>query len=196
MEKKILLPFVILMLAFVACNSDKHSYQSDEDAVIDLESAILLTDDNVMGEMPTYISTEEGESVKFERSFENAPPMIPHKVTGLLPITISNNECLRCHMSDKIRYSDATPMPRSHYVNYRPEFIKDKDIYIENAEANEVVAKDLGDKLCAAMFNCTQCHAPQTEVTVDISNIFVPDFRDGRSDEKSNLYDNMDEGVK
>jgi len=32
-----------------------------------------------------------GSAPKFERSYVNAPPLIPHSVKGLLPITKSNN---------------------------------------------------------------------------------------------------------
>ena len=66
----------------------------------------------------------------------------------------------------------------------------------EELQQRLVSEKENLTKLNSAQFNCTQCHAPQAEISVDISNIFVPDFRDGSSNEKSNLSDNMDEGVK
>ncbi|HSB51397.1 MAG TPA: nitrate reductase cytochrome c-type subunit, partial [Dissulfurispiraceae bacterium] len=38
-----------------------------------------------------YVSTEPGKSKKFQRAFENSPPLIPHDLTGMLPIAQTNN---------------------------------------------------------------------------------------------------------
>jgi len=47
-----------------------------------------------------------------------------------------------------------------------------------------------------AFFNCSQCHVPQAEVTVDISNVFDPEYRSDRDKSRSNLKDKMEEGVR
>jgi nitrate reductase (cytochrome), electron transfer subunit len=196
MEKKFLVVAVIALMIISACSSDKKTGEWIADENINMASAELLSDESPLGEMPVYVNTEEGESELYERAFENAPPMIPHKTKGLLPIKIDNNECLRCHMPNKSKHFEAIPVPETHFTDYRPEIILDGELYKVDAEANEVVAKNLGDKLSAAMFNCTLCHAPQAEITVDISNLFDPDFRRGKGSSSSNLSDVMDEGVK
>jgi len=73
-----------------------------------------------------------GASTKFERAFVNAPPMIPHSVDGLLPITQSNNQCLGCHMPEVAKSVNATPIPVSHFTNYRPTTVlKDGELVKE-----------------------------------------------------------------
>ena len=67
-----------------------------------------------------YSRPAPGASTKFERAFVNAPPMIPHSVEGLLPITQNNNQCLGCHMPEVAPSVKATPIPASHFTNYRP----------------------------------------------------------------------------
>lgn len=196
MEKKLLVIAVIALVIISACSSDKKSGEWIADENIEMSSAELLSDESPLREMPVYVSTEEGESELYERAFENAPPMIPHKTTGLVPIKIDNNECLRCHMPIKAEYFKATPLPETHFTDFRPEIIQDGELYKVDAKANEVVAKDLGDKLSAAMFNCTLCHAPQAKISVDISNLFSPDFRKRNGSSGSNLNDVMDEGVR
>ena len=41
-----------------------------------------------------YDRPAPGASTKFERAYKDAPPMIPHSVEGLIPITKMNNQCL------------------------------------------------------------------------------------------------------
>ncbi|MEA3477051.1 MAG: nitrate reductase cytochrome c-type subunit [Bacteroidota bacterium] len=191
--------FITLLLAvamLMACQEDtkESNWVADED--IAMTSEELLTDESPLGDMPIYIETEEGESESFNRAFENAPPMIPHKTRGLVPITIDNNLCVRCHMPDKSREIGSTPLPQSHFTAYRPELTEKDGLFQVDAEENEVVMEDLDGKLSAAMFNCTMCHAPQAEVTVDIENLFTPAFRKSNGKSKSNLSDVIDEGVK
>ena len=62
-------------------------------------------------------------------------------------------------------------------------------------DVSEVVETDL-EHFNGAMFNCSQCHVPQAEVTVDIPNTFDPDYRKSSNKTQSNLKDNMGEGVR
>ena len=50
--------------------------------------------------LPTYEWKAEapGANAVLERSFENAPPLIPHNLDDMLPITTDNNMCLSCHI--------------------------------------------------------------------------------------------------
>jgi nitrate reductase cytochrome c-type subunit len=61
-----------------------------------------LSDEDIT--VPTHGETtkkEPGESTRFTRSFENSPPLIPHDITGMLPLAESDNICLGCHMPDE-----------------------------------------------------------------------------------------------
>ncbi|MDH5682828.1 MAG: nitrate reductase cytochrome c-type subunit, partial [Spirochaetota bacterium] len=66
-----------------------------------------------------YSKTGPGQSKKIARSFENAPPMIPHSTENFLPITKGNNMCLQCHMPAMAKATKATPIPKSHLYDLR-----------------------------------------------------------------------------
>ena len=107
-----------------------------------------------------YTEAGPGESETLERSFENAPPLIPHAVDDLLPITISNNACLDCHLPANAGDVGATAMPASHFFDMR-----------RRTQVSEVNR---------ANYVCTLCHAPQTDAEQLITNTFAPEFRDAQ----------------
>ncbi len=147
-----------------------------------------------------------GEAQKFERAFLNAPPMIPHSVEGLLPITKDNNQCLNCHMPEAAKGVGATPLPESHFTNFRPTTVMEGSNVVKEGK---VVGKDIGNTsdikvakakhlktLYQGRFNCSQCHAPQAKVDTAVANTFTPDFKDGKGKAGSTLMDVMNEGVE
>jgi cytochrome c-type protein NapB len=74
-----------------------------------------------VGEKTNYSKVSAGSGQFINRAFENAPPMIPHDVKGMLPIKIGNNACLSCHTPEVAAAVNATPFPASHMTNYRPD---------------------------------------------------------------------------
>ena len=118
-----------------------------------------------------------GEAQRYERSFENAPPMIPHDLEGLIPIPADNNMCVTCHMPEVAKDVGATPIPKSHLYSIRNK-------------------KDLEGKLSDDRFNCTTCHVPQANVEAKFKNNFKPEYRDANSSQHSNLLDVLNEGVR
>ena len=118
-----------------------------------------------------------GESKRYDRSFENAPPLIPHDLEGLIPITADNNMCVNCHMPEVAKDVGATPIPKSHLYSIRNK-------------------KDLEGKLSDDRFNCTTCHVPQANVEAKFKNNFKPEYRDANSTSRSNLLDVLNEGVR
>jgi len=74
-----------------------------------------------------YGKDAAGTSKKIERAFENAPPMIPHDVEGMLPIKVGNNMCVSCHLPDVAAAAKATPVPASHFASFRPTTAIAKD---------------------------------------------------------------------
>jgi cytochrome c-type protein NapB len=149
-----------------------------------------------------------GASTKFERAYVNAPPMIPHSVEGLLPITQSNNQCIGCHMPETAKAMGATPIPVSHFTNYRPTTVyKDGELVKEGKTvgmggelgnvSDIVVAKaKKSDKLYQGRFNCSQCHAPQAKIDTAVGNTFESDGLTDELKSHSSLADAMNEGVK
>jgi cytochrome c-type protein NapB len=150
-----------------------------------------------------YDRPAPGAAQKFERSYVNAPPLIPHSIEGLVPITIKNNQCLGCHMPDVAKSVGATPIPESHFVDFRPSTKLDKNgnvvkdgKVVANATDIKVAKFKKLKKLNPARYNCTQCHVPQANVKPLVGNTFKPDFQNEEQMKHSNLIKVIDEGVK
>ena len=159
---------------------------------------------NTEGDKADYDRPAPGASTNFERAFRDAPPMIPHSVEGLLPITKMNNQCLGCHLPEVAESVGATAIPLSHFTNYRPETHMEKGKVLKEGKAlsgsntsDVKIAKTRkGDTIYQARFNCTQCHAPQSKMATSVANTFRPDFDDKTYKAHSSLADAMNEGVE
>lgn len=165
-----------ICLVILGCGSISEVTKLYDDKDMGLRKT-ALSNENLQLEDINYTQADAGTSTKVARSFENAPPLIPHSTEGLLPITTDNNICLTCHMPEYAEAVGSTPIPKSHLFSLRD-------------------GKDLYGKLSDARFNCTQCHVPQANVTPLVKNNFKADFRDEGSKEKSNLLDVLNEGVR
>ncbi len=101
-----------------------------------------------------YSTTDAGSVGKrSERSYMTAPPMIPHTVKDMVPITLETNLCRDCHVQpsmigQKLTQGMPVPAPVSHYVD-----VKAGELYM-------------------GRYNCTQCHAPQAKVNVLVKSTF------------------------
>ena len=121
---------------------------------------------------------EPGESTRFDRSFENSPPLVPHDITGMLPLEgDGENICMGCHMPEEAIFSGATSIPSSHLIDFD-------------------TGRDLDGSLDGSRFNCLQCHVIQTILSPAVENIFKGEFRDKNGRYRSNLIDNLNEGVE
>jgi cytochrome c-type protein NapB len=132
--------------------------------------------------------------------------MIPHSVEGLLPITKMNNQCLGCHLPEVAPAVGSTPIPATHFTNYRPttvlkdgEVVKEGKIVgkeLKNVSDIKIAKAKKGDTLYQGRFNCTQCHAPQSKMKTAVANTFRPDFGNDEEKAHSSLLDHMNEGVE
>jgi cytochrome c-type protein NapB len=151
-----------------------------------LRKTSVSNESNIAGSKTNYSNTDPGSGHKFRRAFQDAPPMIPHSTEGMLPITIQDNQCIACHSPEVAVDMGATPIPTSHYTNFRPQhqllegerFVKSVDNY-----KNETSIKPQ-ETLAGARFNCSQCHAPQSDGQL-VENNFQPDFIAADGAEKS-----------
>ncbi|QEZ89759.1 periplasmic nitrate reductase NapAB, small subunit, periplasmic diheme cytochrome c550 protein [Aliarcobacter cibarius] len=173
-----------------------------KDESIGLRKDNLYTEDKVVSDETKYKTDPAGASTKIERAFENAPPMIPHDVEGMFIITSDNNQCTACHDPAIAASMGATPIPKSHYTSFREavELSKDGNLQREgkavaNSSDLKSVVKPL-ETLSNARFNCSACHAPQSDSTNVPKNNFTPEFRSTELNGKSNLIDVIGEGVK
>lgn len=149
--------------------------RGEEDLGIRKET--LYDESGVIPSHGEYGKTEPGKSRRIERAFENSPPLIPHDLTGMLPIAETNNACLDCHLPENAPPLNATPMPRSHFTDLDTR-------------------KDLKDRMDGKRYPCMQCHVPQVNIPEPIRNTFRPDFRSKQSKKRSNLLDSLNEGVR
>jgi len=164
---------MLLSCAQTMTQTKKDAYTEEE---LGLRHETLYDESSTVPVHGETTKKEPGESTKFERSFENSPPLIPHDITGMLPLE-EDNICMGCHIPEEAISSGATPIPSSHLVDFD-------------------TGKDLEGSLDGARFNCMQCHVVQNILTPAVENIFKGEFRDERGRYRSNLLDILNEGVE
>ena len=177
-------PHRILFLLLVVCACSATACLGQENgsdgsaAVADHELSYrnepLAADSGAPG--GTVTAADPGDSEPAERSFENAPPVIPHNVDGLFPITLDENACIDCHGPENAADAEAPAVPASHTYDIR----RDRQL----ADVNP------------ANYACNLCHAPQAEVAELVGNAFAPFFRSDEARRNSNLLKILDEGVE
>ncbi len=186
---KITIGLVAAAVLMVGCNETTAKKPAEVDAPVTeaslgLRKTDLYTEDSTIASKTEYRTAQAMSSSKIRRAFQDAPPMIPHDTTGMLPIKIGDNRCVSCHDPVMASGVGATPIPVSHFTNFRPTnkvingtFKNEVDNY-----KNEVSIKET-THLQGARFNCSQCHAPQSQGNLAVENTFEPEFtsEDGAS---------------
>ena len=109
-----------------------------------------LTEQDLVPAMTEYVGKTPGEQEKLARSFEQQPPLIPHKIDGYR-IDLKGNRCLECHEKPFYKEENAPKIGDSHY--------KDRE------------GKVL-DKISMGRYNCNLCHVPQVNAQPLVSNTF------------------------
>ncbi len=124
-----------------------------------------------------YNKAAPGTSRKIQRAYQDAPPMIPHDTEGMLIITKDNNQCLQCHKPEVAEMVGATAIPKSHFLNMRPEnkIVNDKLVNGVDILQNQVSIKKI-TKVYEGRFNCVQCHAPQSNAKLITDNKFQAEY--------------------
>lgn len=169
--RKIIL-FALVFTLFIGCvKNDKFISSQEFGLRKDIANEDLKLIDINWSKQPA------GMSKKYARSYENAPPLIPHDLEGLLPITKDLNMCVTCHMPEIAQSVGAVAIPKSHLVDLRTN-------------------TDLNGELEAARYNCDQCHVPQANIDPIVANKFNAAFRKRQSMQSSNLFEIINEGVK
>lgn len=179
---------VAAALLIVGCNEGASSASQPKvketiaEESLGLRKVDLYSEDDALAEKTEYRHAGAGSSHKIKRAFQDAPPMIPHDTTGMLPIKAGGNQCISCHTPPGIM--GATPIPVSHFTDFRPKhkvvdgtFVKVADNY-----KNDVTIRKT-DHLQGARFNCSQCHAPQSQGNLAVQNTFEAIYtnKDGAS---------------
>ena len=194
---KLIFGLVTLAVFFVGCNEAPNagSKQGIKPTVseesLGLRKTGFYAEDDTIAPKTEYRAAIPGSSRTIKRAFQDAPPMISHSVDGMLPITIDSNQCLSCHMPKMAKLVNATALPKSHFTNFRPTtYIIDDQIVKSGVVVQNTSSESLGNisivkqgELVGARFNCTQCHAPQSQGNLAVENNFEADYtsKDGAS---------------
>ncbi len=188
---KITIGLVTTALLMVGCvgGGAKSSSKSGVSEIVTEESLGLRKTDLYSENTTTAVKTEYSRaqattSTKIQRAFQDAPPMIPHNTIGMLPIKINDNRCISCHMPEMAGGLGATPLPSSHFTDFRPKHtIKNGKFQKAVDNYKNEVAINKTDKLQGSRFNCTLCHAPQSQGDLIVENNFEATFtkKDGAS---------------
>jgi len=180
---KITIGLIAATLLFVGCNESATPAGSNGVGKTVTEESLGLrkTDlysekSETFGDQAKYNKSFAGSGYKIKRAFQDAPPMIPHDTEGMLPIKISDNQCIGCHMPEVASSMGATPIPSSHFTNFRPS--SSYAIKGENTSDGTLshISIKKESKLVGARFNCSQCHAPQSGDALAVENTFEADF--------------------
>lgn len=92
------------------------------------------------------------EGQRYERSFLQQPPMIPHRIDKY-EIDLKVNQCLRCHDWPNNVQEKAPLVSVSHFFDRNGSKL---------------------DKVAGQRWFCTQCHAPQVDAKPLVANRFQP----------------------
>ncbi|MCX6074987.1 MAG: nitrate reductase cytochrome c-type subunit [Campylobacterales bacterium] len=186
---------ILISGVYAASNSSAGIDEKD----LGIRKTEVYSEDNTVPDGTNYHSEARGTSKKIQRAYVNAPPMIPHDISDLDEIDKNNNACLGCHMPDVAITMGATPIPKTHFTNFRPAVETDVEDNFKSESNDKIIKKDLHGVLWQALYNCTQCHAPQTQGKLQVESNFKPDYANNKGQKHQNRSYLMDEigiGVK
>ena len=149
-----------------------------------LRKVDIYSEDKAAPAETKYGTSAPMSGYKIERAYQNAPPMIPHDVDGMLDITPQNNACIGCHDAAVAESMGATSIPKSHYIDFRPKHKLEGDTFITKTydSKNELSIKPI-ETISHSRFNCNACHAPQSTGALAVENTFKSNFtrKDGKN---------------
>ena len=155
MKKIALISIATSIMILTGCNQSNTSKTISKTVeVTGIRKASLDKDSQ---NLPTIQYTSQapipGKVKPFKKSYFTAPPMIPHSIAGMTPITVKNNMCLNCHLPQNAKAFHVTPMPKDHFI--------------DNFEGGRHVRRVAGSR-----YFCTTCHAPQAKLNPVVENKF------------------------
>lgn len=88
------------------------------------------------------------------RAWEKAPPLVPHSIEKYVPLTMDDNGCLECHVTEELRGQKMPKMSLSHFSTTFKE-------------------SDGSPAVDMSRFQCDSCHVPQVDAKPLVENRFV-----------------------
>ncbi len=157
MKKLLLISGIAAAFVLTGCskmNSTNNSVSNKTVKVTGIRKSALTNDSANLPVVQYHAPAPIPGKVKlFKKSYVTAPPMIPHSIKGMVPITVGHNMCLSCHMPQQAKALGIPAMPKDHFV--------------DNFEGDKVKPKVAGSR-----YFCTTCHAPQAKLDPVIENRF------------------------
>jgi len=158
MKKLILISAASALVLFTGCNiagvNNSNNVSNKTVKVTGIRKAGLNKgSQNLPVVKYTSVAPVPGKVKPFKTSYVTAPPMIPHSIAGMTPITVKSNMCLSCHLPQNAKALGVTPMPKDHFI--------------DNFEGNKHIRRVAGSR-----FFCTTCHAPQAKLNPVVENKF------------------------
>jgi cytochrome c-type protein NapB len=108
--------------------------------------------DQAPNDMP-YVGKRPGELKLIERTFEGQPPLIPHSIANYEEITVTENPCIECHISNDFKGKKMPRVSNSHLAT------------LPTAAQPEPV-------LNMGRWQCNSCHVPQVDAKPLVENSF------------------------
>jgi nitrate reductase cytochrome c-type subunit len=93
----------------------------------------------------SFNAADPGDSEIQARPNAEFPPVIPHTVQDMGPISVTENPCLECHNPDVAEDMGAVAVPVSHRMDLRSS------------------PGEVGDEVTGARLVCTSCHVEMTD---------------------------------
>jgi nitrate reductase (cytochrome), electron transfer subunit len=95
-----------------------------------------------------------GQPHLIARTFVGQPPMVPHTIDQYVPLTIEENACLECHITDELRGQKVPKIGQSHF-------------------STTIKKKDGSPAVEMSRFQCDSCHVPQVDAKPLVDSKFV-----------------------
>ena len=157
MKKIALISAATALILFAGCNQTNTSTNNVSNKTVEVTGIRKAGLNKDSQNLPVVKYTSQapipGKVKPFKKSYVTAPPMIPHSIKGMTPITVKNNMCLNCHLPQNAKALGVTPMPKDHFV--------------DNFEGGKHIQRVAGSR-----YFCTTCHAPQAKLNPVIENKF------------------------
>ena len=142
MKKIAIIALATLLTGMVGCaTSQIESMRGKDVSAVDMAPNIKQYTDKTPG---------VGEQMLIPRTFTGQPPLVPHTIAKYEPITIEENACLDCHISDDFKGKKMPKMGESHFLKVNGK-----------------------EKVNMARYECTTCHVQQVDAPPLVENNFV-----------------------
>ena len=125
-----------------------------------------------------YGTSQPMSGYKIERAYQNAPPMIPHDVEGMLDITPEIIRVLVVAMQLLLSLW-GNSIPKSHYIDFRPKHKLEGEKFVKSYKDNDEKMKfqlnlliqfQMQDLIVMLVMH------PQSTGELAVENTFKPDF--------------------